>query len=265
MMAYPRNPEELTFKEISKVIKRNTKPKKRLVIVERRKFLETATNEFIVQFVHRLKESARYCKFERFDTGEMTTEDELIMRHLIEGMHDPAIKHKLSEMLQSVSLTVETCIELVQQLELIKKYNQQPNEGEAYSTNKYKILCKYCGEQHVREKIIAQTLVRHALFAIEKITLWRCADTKKVDELKDTQVDRRGAKIFMLYIPMGLLRWSHLPFGIKTASHVFQRAIEKILLRKVNNIIIYQDDICHRARTREELKCKTEYVLRRLK
>ena len=35
-----------------------------------------------------------------------------------------------------------------------KKYNQQPNEVEAYSTNKYKILCKYCGEWHVKEKNI---------------------------------------------------------------------------------------------------------------
>ena len=33
-----------------------------------------------------------------------------------------------------------------------KKYNQQLNEGEAYSTNKYEILCKYCGERHIREK-----------------------------------------------------------------------------------------------------------------
>ena len=64
---------------------------------------------------------------------------------------------------------------------------------------------------------------------------------------------------------MGLLSWSHLPFGIKTASHIFQRAIKKILLRKVDNIIIYQDDICLGACTREELKSKTEQVLQRLK
>ena len=55
----------------------------------------------------------------------MTTEDELIMLRLIEGMHDPAFNHKLLETLQSVNLTVETCIEFVQQLELIKEYNQQ--------------------------------------------------------------------------------------------------------------------------------------------
>ena len=99
----------------------------------------------------------------------MPTEDVLIMLRLIEGMHNPALKHKLLETSQSLNLTVETYIEFVQQLELIK-YNQQLNKGEAYSTNKYEILCKYCGERHVREKIIAQPLIRHAPFAKEKIT-----------------------------------------------------------------------------------------------
>ena len=64
---------------------------------------------------------------------------------------------------------------------------------------------------------------------------------------------------------MGLLRWSNLAFQIKTASHVFQRAIEKIFLGKMDNIIIYQDDICLGAHTREEVKSKTEQVLWRLK
>ena len=64
---------------------------------------------------------------------------------------------------------------------------------------------------------------------------------------------------------MGLLKWSRLPFGIKTASPVFQRAIKKILFGKVYNIIIYHDDICLGALTKDELKSKTEQVPRRLK
>ena len=70
-----------------------------------------------------MKETARLCKLERLGTGEMTTEDELIMLRLIEGMHDPAFKHKLLETLQSVDLTEETCIEFVKQLinEVYKK------------------------------------------------------------------------------------------------------------------------------------------------
>ena len=78
----------------------------------------------------------------------MTTEDELILQRLIKRMHDLALKHKLLEILQTVNLTIETCIDFVQQLGIIKKmYNQQPNEGEVYSTNKNEILCKYCDER----------------------------------------------------------------------------------------------------------------------
>ena len=73
---------------------------------------------------------------------------------------------------------------------------------------------------------------------------------------------RQILKITTLNTPMGLLIWSRLPFGIKTASHIFQWAIEKILLGKLDNIIIYQDNI---VRIREELKNKIEQFLRRLK
>ena len=115
-MAYPRNLEELTFKEIGELIKRNIRQKKRLIIADRTKFLKTRQHpdESIVQFVHWLKERARCCKFERLGTGEMTTEGELIVLRLIEGMHDLALKHELLETLQSVNLTVETCIEFMQ-------------------------------------------------------------------------------------------------------------------------------------------------------
>ena len=74
-MAFPKNLEELTFTKIGEVIKRNISPKKSLVIPEKTKFLETRqhSDESIVQFVHWLKERARYCEFERLGTGEMTT------------------------------------------------------------------------------------------------------------------------------------------------------------------------------------------------
>ena len=107
---FPRNLEELTLKEIGEVIKRNIRPKKGLVIEERTKFLEIRPHldESIVQFVHRLKESVRYCDFERLGSGEITTEDELIILRLIEGIHNPAFKHQFLETLQSVNLTIET-------------------------------------------------------------------------------------------------------------------------------------------------------------
>ena len=111
----PKTSRRADFQRNWRGNKRNIRPKERLVIAERKTFLETRQwpDESIVQFVHRLKERARYCEFERLGTGEMTTEDELIVQRLIEN--------KLLETLQSVNLKVETCIEFVQQLELIKK------------------------------------------------------------------------------------------------------------------------------------------------
>ena len=79
------------------------------------------------------------------------------------------------------------------------------------------------------------------------------------------EIDDNFKEITTLNTPMGLLRWSRLPCGIKTVCHIFQRGNEKILLGKVDNIIIYQDDICLGARTWEETKSKTEQVLRILK
>ena len=79
------------------------------------------------------------------------------------------------------------------------------------------------------------------------------------------KLEDKFKEITTLNTPIGLLRWSHLPFGIKTASHLFQRAIEKILFGKGDNITIYQDDIYLGDRTREEFDSKTEQVLRRLK
>lgn len=51
-MCYPSELEEMTFEEIVKVIKKNIRPKKRLVIAERTKFLETrqVPNESIIQY-----------------------------------------------------------------------------------------------------------------------------------------------------------------------------------------------------------------------
>ena len=46
------------------------------------------------------------------------------------------------------------------------------------------------------------------------------------------ETDDKIKEITTLNTLMGLLRCSRLPLGIKTSSHVFQRAIEKILLGK---------------------------------
>nr|XP_047139127.1 uncharacterized protein K02A2.6-like [Hydra vulgaris] len=43
------------------------------------------------------------------------------------------------------------------------------------------------------------------------------------------EMDKEAQEITTVNTPIGLLRWTRLPFGIKTASAVFQRAIESVL------------------------------------
>lgn len=45
-----------------------------------------------------------------------------------------------------------------------------------------------------------------------------------------------------------------MAYCVKTASAIFQWAIENVLIGDVKNMIFYQDDICIGAPSREELK-----------
>ena len=56
-----------------------------------------------------------------------------------------------------------------------------------------------------------------------------------------------------------------MPYRIKTASSIFQRAMENILNGEVENMIIYQGDICIGASSKKELDKKMEHVLNKLK
>ena len=44
--------------------------------------------------------------------------------------------------------------------------------------------------------------------------------------------------------PIGVLKWRRMPYGIKTASAIFQRAIEQVLREEMKNMVCYKDDIC---------------------
>ena len=79
----------------------------------------------------------------------------------------------------------------MQQLELIKKSigNNRTKEKRTAQTNTK--FYENTVANGMSGKIIAQPSVRHALFAKEKIT---CRCKKKVEEVKDTQVDRGGAE-----------------------------------------------------------------------
>ena len=72
-------------------------------------------------------------------------------------------------------------------------------------------------------------------------------------------------KEITINMPIGLLKWRRMPYGIKTASAIFQRAIKQILGDNRKNMVCYQDDICIGATNENELKRKTDIVLNRLR
>ena len=65
--------------------------------------------------------------------------------------------------------------------------------------------------------------------------------------------------------PLGLMKWKRMLCRIKTASTIFQRAIEQILGEDIKNMVCYQDDIYIGATNENELKMKIDIVLNRLR
>nr|XP_012559948.1 uncharacterized protein K02A2.6-like [Hydra vulgaris] len=79
------------------------------------------------------------------------------------------------------------------------------------------------------------------------------------------EMDKEAREITTVNTPIGLLRWTCLPFGIKTASAIFQRAIESVVGDIIPNLIIFQDDICICVKNAEELKSNLNKILSKLK
>ena len=55
------------FWKISQIMRRNMRPKKRLVMAERMKFMsmKQEIDKPTIKYLHRLRNASRYCKFEK--------------------------------------------------------------------------------------------------------------------------------------------------------------------------------------------------------
>ena len=56
-----------------------------------------------------------------------------------------------------------------------------------------------------------------------------------------------------------------MPYGIKIASTIFQRAFEQVFGEDIKDMVCYQDDICIGATNENELKKKIDIILNRLR
>ena len=78
-------------------------------------------------------------------------------------------------------------------------------------------------------------------------------------------IDQKFKEVTTINTPIDLLQWTCLPYGIKTSA-IFQKALENILLGKIENMIIYHDSTCMGASSKELLKQKKlKRVLKELK
>ena len=97
VMVFPRDIQRMSFREIEQAIRKDVRPKKKLVIAERTKFLATKQNpgESVRNYIHRLKQASRFCEFEKLGSGSMSIHEELLQLRFIEGLHEQnkKIKH----------------------------------------------------------------------------------------------------------------------------------------------------------------------------
>ena len=78
-------------------------------------------DEQIIKYLHRLRNLSRYCEFEKLGQEEQTIEDDLIQLRLIEGMYNASHRYKIMKQLQIGNMSLNTCVDFIQQQELIQK------------------------------------------------------------------------------------------------------------------------------------------------
>ena len=159
-IVYPREIEEMKFEEIRKAVLEAVRPKKPLVIAERVKFLSLRqeSQEGVASYVQRLKNGARFCEFGEIGKKGQSEEDDLIQMRLIDGLENADHRTKALEHLQTENPKLSSCVNFIQQLEMISKFNRstsiQTHENEHSPSvmnvdkNQIRQKCKYCGFKH---------------------------------------------------------------------------------------------------------------------
>ena len=116
-------------------------------------------------------------------------------------MHDSAFKHELLKTLQSVNLIVETCIEFVQQLELIKK---------SITNNRTKKRTTCCGAD---KRVDSANDLRD----FTRVWMWWQPETMKREKRRDNRYNRSDdfiAGITNVYVNVhGGCMWSSARMG----------------------------------------------------
>ena len=168
-MVKPYNLEDMNFANIEQIIKEKIRPKKKLIIAERAHFMQInqMPGESISDYAQRLRKAAQFCEFNNLGTAEasQTSEDELLQMRLVDGLYNKQHKVKLLEFFQTSAtndMILEACVQFVQQLEIIEKFNKESNGPAEMATDSSVAFvdkkraerenCKWCGTLHEPRK-----------------------------------------------------------------------------------------------------------------
>ena len=129
VMAKPKELEDMKFSEIKDLIMEKSRPKKKLVIAERSKFmsLRQEAGESVQIFAQRLRDAARFCEFDKLNGKcEQTAEDDLIQTMILSGLKNREHRTKALVFIQGSekTVTLAPCIEYIQQIEMIQRYTE---------------------------------------------------------------------------------------------------------------------------------------------
>ena len=124
-------------------------------VAERTKFMsmKQEIDELIIKYRHCLRNASRYCEFEKHGQEEQTIEEDLMQLRLIEDIYNASYWCKIMEQLQIGNMSLNTCIEFIQQQDLIQEHNHYKSQpsgqifADIYMLKKIK-RCSYCGREH---------------------------------------------------------------------------------------------------------------------
>ena len=78
-------------------------------------------------------------------------------------------------------------------------------------------------------------------------------------------IDNNFKEVTTINTPIGLTKIEKMPYGVKTASAIFQSAIESFFGEDIKNMVCYKENTCIGTINENELKKKTDIILNRLR
>ena len=133
------------------------------------------------------------------------------------------------------------------------------SDGDICTRGYYKISInhKVCSDSYPMPNVEVANLTLAGMSVFTKIDLKTAYHQIPIDD--------NFKEVTMINMSIGLLKWKRMPYGIKTASAIFQRAIKQVLGEDIKNMVCYQDNISIGATNENELKKKTNIILNRLR